>query len=214
MPDVSRDPDAASVINQGEVLTVYNLNREKLGVYTSQQRDKTISDLQSTYHGFDLAMTARVVGGSTIFGSWTVERNVSNFCANDDNPNGIAIADRYTGHTVGAGGRLRSRSIRCSLAAGVQDGWYVPVRWGVDVGAVLQSYAGSERTITWEPAAALFPGGRTRTETLALNEPGSLYYPRYNQLDFNVKKTFRAGRKTFSGQVDWFNLLNGNAVFS
>ena len=47
-----------------------------------------------------------------------------------------------------------------------------------------------------------------------MTEPGSLYYPRYNQVDFNVKKTFRAGRKTFSGQIDWFNLLNGNAVFS
>ncbi len=57
-------------------------------------------------------------------------------------------------------------------------------------------------------------GGRTRTETITVNEPGSLYYPRYNQVDFNVKKTFRAGRKTFSGQIDWFNLLNGNAVFS
>jgi hypothetical protein len=47
-----------------------------------------------------------------------------------------------------------------------------------------------------------------------LNEPGSLYYPRYNQVDFNIKKTFRAGRKTYSGQIDWFNLLNGNAVFT
>ncbi len=90
----------------------------------------------------------------------------------------------------------------------------VPVRWGIDLGAVLQSYAGGERVITWVPAAGVFPGGRTRSETVTLNEPGSLYYPRYNQVDFNIKKTFRAGRKTFSGQVDWFNLLNGNAVFS
>jgi hypothetical protein len=82
------------------------------------------------------------------------------------------------------------------------------------VGAVLQSYAGSERLITWAPAAGVFPGGRTRAETILLNEPGSLYYPRYNQLDFNIKKTFRAGRKTYSGQIDWFNMLNGNAVFT
>jgi hypothetical protein len=90
----------------------------------------------------------------------------------------------------------------------------MPVRWGVDLGAVLQSYAGSERLITWAPAAGVFPGGRTRTETVLLTEPGSLYYPRYNQLDFNIRKTFRAGRKTYSGQVDWFNILNGNAVFT
>jgi hypothetical protein len=91
----------------------------------------------------------------------------------------------------------------------------VPVRWGLDLGAVLQSYAGSERVITWVPGAGVFPNSqRTRSETVVLTEPGSLYYPRYNQVDFNVKKTFRAGRKTFSGQVDWFNLLNGNAVFT
>jgi len=61
----------------------------------------------------------------------------------------------------------------------------------------------------------VFPApGRTRSETVSVNEPGSLYYPRYNQVDFNIKKTFRAGRKTFSGQIDWFNLLNGNAIFS
>ena len=93
-------------------------------------------------------------------------------------------------------------------------GGSVPVRWGIDLGAVVQSYAGAERTITWEPNNDLFPGGRTRTETIMLIEPGSLYYPRYNQVDFNVRKTFRAERKTFSGQIDWFNLLNGNAVFS
>ena len=89
------------------------------------------------------------------------------------------------------------------------------MRWGIDLGAVLQSYAGGERVITWVPAAGVFPrpGARDRKRS-SVNEPGSLYYPRYNQVDFNIKKTFRAGRKTFSGQIDWFNLLNGNAVFS
>jgi len=144
-----------------------------------------------------------------------VERNISNFCANDDNPNGVATADRYTGANVSAGGAFCDQgAFDIPFRHEFKMAGSVPVRWGVDLGAVVQSYAGSERIITWEPPANAFPGGRTRTETLTLNEPGSLYYPRYNQVDFNVRKTFRAGRKTFSGQVDWFNLLNGNAVFS
>ncbi len=49
-------------------------------------------------------MTARTPGGGTLFGSWTVEKNISNFCANDDNPNGVLTADRYTGANVAAGG--------------------------------------------------------------------------------------------------------------
>ena len=85
---------------------------------------------------------------------------------------------------------------------------------GMDVGVVLQSYAGLARTITYQPAAGLFPGGRTNTETLILNEPGSLHHPRYNQVDLNLKKNFRFGPKTFSGQVDFFNLMNGNAIFA
>jgi hypothetical protein len=89
-----------------------------------------------------------------------------------------------------------------------------PVSFGIDFGAVLQSYPGNARVITWTPATSLFPGGRTNSETVVLNKPGSLFYPRYNQLDLNFKKNFRAGRKTFSGQMDLFNALNGNAIFS
>ncbi len=59
-----------------------------------------------------------------------------------------------------------------------------------------------------------FPGGRTNAETIVLSKPGSVFYPRYNQLDLNVKKNFRVGRKTFSGQMDLFNALNGNAIFA
>ena len=59
------------------------------------------------------------------------------------------------------------------------------------------------------------PAGRANTETLILNEPGSLYYPRYNQLDLNFKKNFRAGtREPSAGQIDFFNALNGNAIFA
>jgi hypothetical protein len=215
MPDVSRDPEVAAVLNQSEMVTVYNLRPAKLPVYSVQQRDKTNPDYESTYNGFDLALTARTAGGGTVFGSWTVERNVSNFCANDDNPNGVNTADRYTGANVSASGRFCDQgAFDMPFRHEFKMAGSVPVRWGVDVGAVLQSYAGSERIITWEPAAAAFPGGRTRTESITLTSPGSLYYPRYNQVDFNIKKTFRHGRKTYSGQVDWFNLLNGNAVFT
>jgi len=182
---------------------------------TSQQRDKTVPDLTSVYNGFDFAVNARIAGGGTVFGSWTVEKNLSNYCANDDNPNGIATADRYTGTNVFAGGAFCDQgAFNVPFRHEFKAAGSVPVRYGIDLGVVLQSYAGSERVITWVPAAGVFPGGRTRSETLMLNEPGSLYYPRYNQVDFNIKKTFRAGRKTYSGQIDWFNLLNGNAVFT
>jgi hypothetical protein len=90
----------------------------------------------------------------------------------------------------------------------------LPLVFGVDMGAALQSYTGLSRVITWTPANTLFPGGRTNAETIVLNKPGSLYYPRYTQLDLNVKKNFRSGQKMFTLQVDCFNVLNSNSILT
>ena len=183
--DISRDPEVAAIVSPGQLVTIYNLRPAKLPVYTSQQRDKTTPDLSSTYNGFDFAMTARTPGGGTIFGSWTVERNISNFCANDDNPNGVLTADRYTGANVAAGGAFCDQGdFGMPLRHEFKTAGSVPVRWGIDLGAVLQSYAGSERVITWVPAAGVFPGrahairnGRGERAGLALLsalQPGGL----------------------------------------
>ena len=155
--------------------------------------------------------------GSTLFGSWTTEHNLSVFCSSDDNPNGPPTSDLYTGASVANGGRFcDQRKFHVPFTHQFKLAGNYPVPYvGVDVGLVLQSYAGLERTITYQPVATLFPApGRTNTETILLNKPGSLYYPRYNQVDLNFKKNFRAGRKSFSGQIDFFNLLNGNAIFA
>ena len=154
-------------------------------------------DDQSIYNGLDVSFNARLIAGSTLFGSWTTERNVSVFCASDDNPNGPPVPDLYTGASVASGGRFcdqRNFDIPFVHEFKFAGSYPVPIV-GMDVAVVLQSYAGLARTITYQPAAGLFPGGRTNTETIILNEPGSLYYPRYNQLDLNFKKNFRRGRQ-------------------
>jgi hypothetical protein len=86
--------------------------------------------------------------------------------------------------------------------------------YDIGFGAVWMSFPGRERVITYTVPANLFPGGRTNLETIILNEPGSVYYPRYNQLDINFRKTFRFGSKTLTGQVDLFNVLNGSAIWT
>ena len=62
----------------------------------------------------------------------------------------------------------------------------------------------------------LFDAHVSRVEggPIVLNKPGSLYYPRYNQLDVNFKKNFRTGRRSYRGQIDLFNALNGRAIFT
>jgi hypothetical protein len=86
--------------------------------------------------------------------------------------------------------------------------------YGIEFGTIVQSYPGAQRVITWTPAASLFPGGRTNSETIALTTLGVVYQPRWTQWDVNVKKNFRFGRKVLSGQFDVFNILNSNTIWS
>jgi hypothetical protein len=61
----------------------------------------------------------------------------------------------------------------------------------------------------------VFPGtNRTNSETIVLSTPGSVYQPRYNQVDVNFKKNFRHGTKVFTGQVDVFNVTNSSTILT
>jgi hypothetical protein len=179
------------------------------------QIDRNVND-QSIYNGIDLSIQGRLPRGSTVIASWTMEKNVSVFCDSDDNPNGPTINDLYTATPASRGGRFcDQRKFDIPFTHEFKAAGNYPFPLGLEAGAVLQSYAGSARIITWAPAASVFPGGsRTNTETIVMNAPGSLYYPRYTQLDVNLKKNFRVGRKSYSGQIDVFNALNGSAIFT
>ena len=166
-----------------------------------------------------MSFQARIRNGSTVFGGWTAERNVSTFCEADDDPNGISTpaipTDLYIGEQIGTGGRFCDQSaFAVPLRHEFKLAGNYPLPFGIEFGSIIQSYPGPQRVITWTPAASLFPGGRTNSETIILNRPGSLYQPRFTQVDVNLKKTFRFGHKTLSGQVDVFNALNANVVWT
>jgi hypothetical protein len=216
-PNLAGGIDATlnGVLNPNEILTIYNLALAKRSVFGTAIVDKNAPNDKSIYNGVDVLLQGRLKGGSTVIASWTTEKNVSAFCTNVNDPNGPFVADLYTGSNVSNGGRFcDERKFHIPWTNEFKLAGSYPVALGVEIGAVLQSYAGTSRTITWSPPTGIFPGGRTNAETVVLNPPGSLYYPRYNQLDMNFRKNFRAGRKTFSGQVDLFNALNGNAIFT
>jgi hypothetical protein len=213
MPDVSRDPAVAGVLDPNELLTVYNLRAAKRGDYGVALIDRNTDD-QSIYNGVELSFSARFKK-VTGFGSWNTERNVSVFCSSDDNPNGPGLADQYQGELVSNGGRFcDQRQFNMPFRQELKLAGNYTLPYQVGIGAVWISYPGRERVITYTVPANLFPGGRTNTETIILTQPGSLYYPRYTQLDVNFKKTFRVGSKTITGQVDLFNALNSNTIWS
>ena len=214
--EISRDPNVAAVLDAKEMITLYNLNSSKNSVFGQGLIDRSSNTNKSLYTGVEVSFSTRLAGGAMLFGSWTAEKNVSVFCDSDDNPNGPTTNDLYQGRAVAQGGRFcdqRNFNIPLSHEFKLMGNYGLP--GGVDVGAVLQSYPGLERVITWNPAAGLFPNGqRTQSQTIVLNKPGSLYGERWNQFDINFKKNFRFGNKMHTFQVDVFNLFNSNAILT
>jgi hypothetical protein len=216
MPNFSNDPTLAGVLDPTEVLTLYNLNSAKRSVYSSSQIDRNSSSDRATYNGIETSVSARLPRGINAFGGWTAERNVSKFCESDDDPNGINTADLYIGENVSSGGRFCDQgAFSVPFRHEFKAAGNVPLVYGIEFGTILQSYPGQQRVITWTPAANVFPAAlRTNSETIILNKPGSVYQPRWTQWDVNVKKNFRYGKKTFTGQIDVFNVLNSNSIWS
>jgi len=215
MPDFSNDPTLTGVLNPSEVLTVYNLDKSKSGVFSAPILDYSSNSDKSLYTGYEVNFSTRIPG-TTLFGSWTAERNRSIFCTNNDDPNGVSTSDLYTGATVSAGGRFCDQTkFAVPFRHEFKLAGNYPVRYGIDIGFVVQSFPGADRVVTWQPAASLFPGNaRTNAETIVLTEPGTVFQPRWNQLDMNFKKNFRQGRKVFTVEVEYFNILNANAIWT
>ena len=78
------------------------------------------------------------------------------FCESNDNPNGPTTNDLYQGRPVSQGGRFcdqRQFDVPFRHEFKLAGNYSLP--YGVDFGAVLQSYGGLERVIRWTPAARL-----------------------------------------------------------
>jgi hypothetical protein len=212
MPSVANDPTLNGLIDPSEVLTIYNLNTAKRSVF-GDIRDRN-GDNDSIYNGFETSFSARLPNGTNLYGGWTIERMVGKYCDNNDNPNGGTITTEF-GKVIANGGRFCDESqFDIPFLSDVKIAGSTPLPWGINLGAVVQTYPGSERVITWTPPNSIFPGGRTNTETIIISTPGTVFQPRYNQIDMNLRKNFRYGTKVFTAQFDLFNLTNSASVLS
>jgi hypothetical protein len=208
-------------LDPSQTLTAYQLNPAVRG--RSFTLDYTDKNYQSVYNGFEFSFQSRMRSGTTVFGGMTLERNLTVSCGASDNPNASDV-DRYAGFVVatglqaGADGKLwcdqRNLAIPFTKEfklSGTQSLWK-----DITVGAAMQSLPGSQYVYTYALQNADFPGGSNTgtAQTLLLNAPGSLSYPRFFQLDTNVKKNFKWGGRNLSGQVDLFNVTNSNSILT
>ena len=211
-PDLDWTPFQTTNPLTGAAMTLYNLNPAKAGqalFFDSSSTDH--SKTRRDYTGFELGATVRLPRGGTLIGGWSADRTINVSCENPD-PN-----QRYN---------CDQSQFDIPLRNDFKFIGTYPVGFGVQLGAVLQSYAGAAVPVSWSVPASVYPGAR-RTAALtlstsvvgtgytgsSLSDPGTSYLPRWNQLDFSVRRSFHIGRTYLDGSVDMFNAMNSSTVW-
>jgi hypothetical protein len=222
MPSVSNDPAVSAIINPSQPVTVYNLNKARQPTFNTQLLDINAPNDKSIYNGVEVSFNGRFGSRGNVFANWNIERNLSVFCTYNGDPNGPMVPDLYNTNvgaigisSVSNGGPFcdqRKYSVPFLQQFKILGNF--PIWRGIETALVWQSNPGRERPITWTVPANLFPGGRTNSETVLLNPPGSLYEPRWNEFDINLRKNFKFGRHILTGEFDLYNAFNTAAILA
>ena len=178
----------------GEVITMYNLNQNKLGLVDNVV--KTNPTRRSNYGGLELTGQGRLKNGAFFQGGLTSERTNTLNC-NVDNPNSLRFCDD---------GRPFRQLWKASGSYPLPYGMAVSGVWRIYPGASL----GATYTVTSAIAGVPITGGGSLSVQLV--EPGTLYNDDQQQLDLRVMKTFRFGKVRVQGLLDLYNVLNASTV--
>jgi hypothetical protein len=195
-----------------EPLTIYNLDRAKLGLVDLLDTTADRSNARYTFDGMEVTFRTRLPNGATIFGGWSAGKHTNVSCANFSDPNTFLYCDQ------GEIGMPYRHSYKLT-------GSY-PLPRDFIFAATMLSNAGSlvgntdailrdgSLTVNWAVPPAVFPGGRTQPVTVRLNRPGQNYLERWNQLDLQLKKIFRLGPSQVEPGIDLYNVFNSNAIMT
>jgi hypothetical protein len=89
-----------------------------------------------------------------------------------------------------------------------------PLPYGIRLSGSFQSQPGNERSIIYQVTRTVLPTLTQASVNVRLNEPGTEFNDRVNQLDFSVSKSFRTGRLDVKPELSLFNALNAHPVLS
>jgi hypothetical protein len=192
-----RDPRLPN--GSGELITLYNLNPNKLGLVDNLV--KASGNNWQKYNGFEVTTNARLSNGAVVFGSVTTERLASNLCEVGD-PN----TRRFCATTP---------PFRTLFKV---SGSY-PLPYDLRLSAMFQAKPGLNQSgqslgatynVTSAIAGVPLTGGGTRS--VRLIEPNTLFYDYQNTLDLRVLRTFRLGRVRASVLADVYNVFNVGTI--
>jgi hypothetical protein len=192
----------------GQKITVYNANPATLPLVN--ELDTTSSNNRTTYNGFDVGVSARL-HNVYLSGGTSTGRTIGIACDVED-PNYVS--------TTAAGVRFCDQS-RYSIPwlTTIKASGSVQLPAHVRISAVLQSSPGDPVNQTFVVTAAAFRAatGVALSQSslmVRLNEPGSLYEPRVNQLDVTFTRPIKVDNVMVSPEISLFNALNANPVLT
>jgi hypothetical protein len=177
-------------------LPIYNINPAVFGLVN--ELDLTSPNNTRRYHGFDVGVSVRTREATFMVGSST-GRTEAIACDVGD-PNALRFCDQT------------EFDVPWRTTFKASGTYQLPYRFRL--GAVFQTVAGAERSILYRVDRTVMPSLVQTFVNVRLNEPGSLYDERVNQLDFNINRLFTYGRLRLTPQFELFNLFNANPVTS
>jgi hypothetical protein len=180
----------------GESLPVYNLAASKLGLVDLY--DTVSAGNRTSWRGVDVTLNARWRAVRLIGGTST-GRTLSVTCEVPD-PNELRFCDQ--------------RQSDVPFLTQFKLSGTISLPYDLRVGAVFQSRPGNERSILYPVTRAILPALTQTTVNVRLNEPGSEYNDRINQLDVTLARGFRSGGLQVRPELALFNVLNASAVLS
>jgi hypothetical protein len=180
----------------GSPLPVYNLDPSKLGLV--DELDTNSADNTRVYNGVDTSFTLRIRGG-TIYGGTSTGRTLARTCQVED-PNSLRFCDQ---------GEYDVPLLTQFKVAGSFE-----LPYAVRVSGTFQSQPGSERSISYQVSRAILPSLTQPQVVVRLNDPGSEFNDRVNQVDVNVSRRFRVNSVDIMPELSLFNVFNANPVLS
>ena len=180
----------------GEMLPVYSINRSVFGLV--DQIDTNSSENSQVYRGVDLSFNWRFRGAS-VFGGTSTGHSIAETCETD-NPNNLRFCDES--------------AYDIPFLTSFKLSGTVPLPYDFQVSGVYKSQPGTERTIGYQVTRSRLPQLTQASVTVALNEPGTEYNDRINQLDVTLARNFRYGRLVLRPELAVFNAFNAAPVLT
>ena len=190
------------------VCGLYDISEAKFGASRNLVTQASNFGKQTNVNNFvTVGFNARLAEGAHVGGGIDTGRGVSDSCFVVDSPQQLLNCRLVTPWLA---------NLQIKL-----NGSY-PLPGDVVVSAVFQNIAGqpilanyAATTAEIRPSLGRNLAGGTRTATVPLIEPNTLFEDRRNQLDLRVGKRFRVGqRMNLQANLDLYNAMNGNSIVS